>query len=233
LKIEMSKEARQPGNGNGRDRSRVELSAAGRELQRKIRDRSAQIGVLGLESAGLALALQMAGAGFRVTGVDMDGERVDAVNSGAAHLVDGASDPFLSYVTEGRIKATQSLAVLEDCDVVALCITSAPKQAGAPDALFVRAGIEAVRNNLRRGHLVILGNAGYPERAREVVSPILEQSGLQVGKDFFLAAYSGDVDAGAVGPNRKASKVIGGMTQQCAELAMLLFQQGVEKGLKM
>ena len=233
MKSEVLKEASHSGRRNGPDRSRVELSVAGRELQRKLRDRSAQVGILGLGPAGLALALEMADAGFQVTGVDMDGERVNAVNSGAAHLVAGASEPFLSYVTEGKIKATQSLAVLEYCDVVALCMTAAPKQAGMPDALFVRAGIEAVRNNLRRGHLIVLGKAGYPERAREVVAPMLEQSGLLVGRDFFLAACSGNVDAGAVGDSRAPSKVIGGMTRQCVELAMLLFQQGVEKGLKM
>ena len=231
LKNEALNEARR--TGNGPDGLKVELSAAGRELQRKIRDRNAQVGVFGLGSAGLALAVEMADAGFKVTGVDLDGERVNAVNSGVAHLVAGASETLLSYVTEGRIKATQSLAVLEYCDIVVLCITAGSKQAGTPDALFVRAGIEALRNNLRRGHLIVLGKAGYPERAREVVSPMLEQSGLRVGRDFFLAACSDNIDAGAVGSSRKVSKVISGMTRQCAELAMLLFQQGIEKGLKM
>ena len=202
---------------------------SGKELAKKIHDRTARVGVIGLGYVGLPLGVEMAKQGFHVTGIDIDRQKVDSVNAGISHVLDVSNETLLSLVAQGNIKATQSLASVENLDTVSVCVPTPLRKTKEPDLSYVIAAAEAIRNHLQQGQLVVFESTTYPGTTREVVLPILEKTGLRVGSDFFLAFSPERVDPGnAKYTTRNIPKVIGGMTPACVELAAMFYSQFVE-----
>lgn len=200
------------------------MQPPGKDLERKIRHRTARVGVIGLGHLGLPLAVEMAKAGFQVTGIDIDMSRAESVNAGKSDIVDVPTETLESLVLMGRIKATQSLAAVENLDAVSICVPIPLQKDREPDLSYVIVAVEAIHNHLHAGHLIILESTTYPSTTQEVVLPILEKTGLQLGQDFFLA-YSAEQNKNYT--SRNIPKVIVGMTSRCTELATLLYQQFV------
>ena len=154
---------------------------AGQELKRKIHDHSARLGVIGLGYVGLPLAVEMVKAGFQVTGIDIDRRKVESLNAGISYVLDVPSDTLLAAVTEGKLRATQSLAIMQNLDTISICVPTPLRKTKDPDFSYVIAAVEAVRNHLRPGQLIILESTTYPGMTQEVVLPVLEKTGLRVG----------------------------------------------------
>ena len=210
-------------------RNQAESSHMARELKEKIRERSAKVGVVGLGYVGLPLAIEMAHVGFQVTGIDLVKEKVDAVNSGVSYVLDVASEALQSVVSANKMRATQALAAVEALDTLNICVPTPLRKNKDPDLSYVIAAVEAIRIHIRPGQLIILESTTYPGTTREVVLPILEESGLKVGQDFFLAYSPERVDpANSTYTTRNIPKVVGGITPQCTEIASLLYGQFVE-----
>ncbi len=200
------------------------------ELARRIQDRTAKLGVIGLGYVGLSLATEMAKNAFEVTGIDIDGRKVSSVNSGVSYLLDVPADTLRQLVTSKQLKATQSLAAVQNLDTISICVPTPLRKTKEPDLSFVIAAAEAVRNHLQRGQLIVVESTTYPGTTRELVLPILEKSGLRVGSDFFLAFSPERVDPGNTAfTSRTIPKVIGGVTPVCRDLAALLYGQFVDK----
>ena len=212
-----------------RESTAPQRSPYGRELKKKIRDRSAKVGVVGLGYVGLPLAMEMAREGYQVTGIDLMREKVEAVNSGISYVLDVPSETLLSFVSTNRMRATQSLAAVEKLDTLNICVPTPLRKNKDPDLSYVVAAVEAIRNHIRPGQLIILESTTYPGTTREIVLPILEESGLRVGRDFFLAYSPERVDPGNQEyVTRNIPKVVGGVTPRCTEIAVLLYQQFIQ-----
>ncbi len=208
----------------------IELTQLEKDLARKIGDRSARVGVVGLGYVGLPLAVVMANAGFQVTGMDIDRGKVESVNAGISFVPDVPSETLLRLVAEEKIKATQSLAAVENLDAISICVPTPLRKSKEPDLSYVIAAIEAVHNHLRKGQLIILESTTYPGTTEELVLPTLEKTGLKVGEDFFLAYSPERVDPGNRTYNTpNIPKVMGGVTPRCTRLATLLYQLFIEK----
>jgi UDP-N-acetyl-D-glucosamine dehydrogenase len=199
-------------------------------LERKILDRSAAVGVIGLGYAGLPLAVEMARQGYRVTGIDIDGRRVDSVNSGISYIPDVIEKDLFEMVTQGRLRATQSFSAAKSLDAISVCVPTPLRKTKDPDLSYVVASAEAIRAHLGPGKLIVLESTTYPGTTREVVLPILEKSGLMVGEDFFLAYSPERFDPGNPEyTTRNIPKVVGGITPQCTALATLFYRQFIEQ----
>ena len=210
--------------------TKTAVKPIGGELERQIRDRSAQLGVIGLGYVGLPLAVEMAQQGFRVTGIDIDGIKVESVNAGISYVSGLPNESLLTAIDNGTIRATQSFAALECLDTISICVPTPLRKSRDPDLSYIIAAAEAVRNHLTPGKLVVLESTTFPGTTREVVLPILEKSGLKVGIDFFLAYSPERIDPGNKAfTTRNIPKVIGGITLRCTEMATLLYQQLVER----
>jgi UDP-N-acetyl-D-glucosamine dehydrogenase len=202
----------------------------GRELHDKIRQRTAHTGVLGLGYVGLPLALEMAQAGFEVTGIDLVKEKVDSINAGVSYIPDVGSEILQRAVSANKMRATQSLAIAEKLDTLNICVPTPLRKNKDPDLSYVVAAVEAIRNHIRPGQLIILESTTYPGTTREMVLPILEDSGLKVGRDFFLAYSPERVDPGNQRyTTHNIPKVIGGITPRCTKMAALFYEQFVEQ----
>jgi UDP-N-acetyl-D-glucosamine dehydrogenase len=201
-----------------------------RALEKGIRNRSAKLGVIGLGYVGLSLAIEMAEKGFRVTGIDIDGGTVEAVNAGLSHVVEVPNESLFAMVANGALRATQSFTAVESLDTISICVPTPLRKTKDPDLSYIMAAVEAVHNHLRPGKLIVLESTTYPGTTREIVLPTLEKSGLKVGRDFFLAYSPERMDPGNKAfATHNIPKVIGGITPRCTELAALLYRQFVER----
>ena len=208
----------------------MRMGKAKNELENKIRNRSAKLGVIGLGYVGLPLVVEMAQSGFSVTGIDIDGSKVESVNAGISYVLDVRDESLRPGILNGTIRATQSLAAVESLDTISICVPTPLRKTKDPDLSYIIAAGEAVRNHLTPGKLIVLESTTYPGTTREVVLPILEKSGLKVGRDFFLAYSPERVDPGNKAfTTHNIPKVIGGITPRCTEIATLLYQQFVER----
>lgn len=208
----------------------LDQAESARQLAKKIHERTARLGVIGLGYIGLTLAVEMAKEGFQVTGIDIDRHKVDSINDGVSYLLDVPSETLHSLVGKKKIKATQSMAALENLDAVSICVPTPLKKTKEPDLSYVIAAAEAVRDHLRRGQLIVLESTTYPGTIRELVLPILEKTGLKVGKDFFLAFSPERIDPGNLTyTTRTIPKVVSGMTPLCGELVALLYGRFIDQ----
>lgn len=200
------------------------------DLERKIRGKEARVGVIGLGYVGLPLVMGFAGSGFEVVGFDVDGKKVESLNSGQSYIGHIPSDQIAQLVQGGRFKATADFDLLGDVDCIIVCVPTPLTEAKEPDLSYIEGTAQSISSRLRGGQLVVLESTTYPGTTEEVVLPILEQSGLKVGTDFFLAYSPEREDPGSKRySTRNIPKVVGGLTKSCTELADALYSSFVEK----
>jgi len=195
------------------------------ELGARIDAREARIGVIGLGYVGLPLAVEFARIGFPVTGFDLDASKVESVQNGVSYIEDVPSKELARLRGEGRIEAHSDLGKLSGCDVINVCVPTPLTKARDPDVSHLAKALEEIRRRIRSGQLVILGSTTYPGTTHELLMPMLESTGLQVGVDFSLAFAPERIDPGNREFGlREIPKVVGGETPLCAELAAKTFR---------
>jgi UDP-N-acetyl-D-glucosamine dehydrogenase len=194
------------------------------DLKAKIDAREARIGVIGLGYVGLPLALEFAKAGFRVTGFDLDGEKIRMLSGGASYIEDVAASDLSEAVQTGRFAATSAFTALAQMDVINVCVPTPLTKTKDPDVSFMLRAVEEIGKRLRSGQLVILGSTTYPGTTKELYVPHLEASGLKCGVDFGVAFAPERIDpANKKFKVREVPKVVGGETPLAGELACQVF----------
>ncbi len=194
------------------------------ELEDRIKSRQARFGVIGLGYVGLPLALTLSEAGFDVTGIDIDTNRVDAIIGGRSYITDVSDRELQKATLEKRFRATTNVSEIRNLDAVSICVPTPLRKTKDPDMSYVVSAADAIAKELRPAQLVILESTTYPGTTEELVLPALEARGLKVGEEFFLAYSPERVDPGNANFSTKdIPKVIGGVTPQCAHLAALLY----------
>jgi UDP-N-acetyl-D-glucosamine dehydrogenase len=196
-------------------------------LKRKIEAKSACLGVIGLGYVGLPLAVEFARAGFRVIGFDVDASKVAELARGRSYVGD-VPDRELRAVRD-RLVATTDFGHLAAVDSVNICVPTPLRKTRDPDVSYIVAAVEEIKKRLHRDQLVILESTTYPGTTDELILPMLEATGLVVGKDFFLAFSPERVDPGNPRfQTRNIPKVVGGVTPKCTELAKALYSQTLD-----
>jgi len=198
-------------------------------LFEKIKNKDALIGVIGLGYVGLPLAVEKAKAGFNVLGFDIQEKKVKMVNEGKNYIGDVVDRELADLVKIGRLKATIDFDELTKCDVVSICVPTPLNKFKQPDLTFVVNTTKEISKRLHRDMLIILESTTYPGTTEEVVLPILEETGLKVGEDFYLAFSPERVDPGnLIYKTKNTPKVVGGVTKQCTEHAKALYESILE-----
>src|SRR5206468_2577204 len=198
-----------------------------------IRDHAARIAVVGQGYVGLPLAIEFARAGFTVAGLDTDPERVAALAEHRSYVGDVASDEIGRLAAEGRYRATSDFSVLEESDVVVICVPTPLRKSKDPDISLVVVAAEQVAARFRPVQLVVLESTTYPGTTEELLLPLFEARGARVGESLFLAFSPERIDPGNRRfPIREIPKVVGGITGLCREMAALLYGQIVHRVIK-
>ncbi len=199
------------------------------ELLLKLKNKTAKLGVVGLGYVGLPLAVEKAKVGYEVIGFDVQDQKVEMVNEGHNYIGDIVDSDLLRLVCEGKLKATTDFSFVKDVDTVCIAVPTPLDLYKQPDLSYVVESTRSVAKYLHRGMLVVLESTTYPGTTQEVLKPILEESGLKCGVDFFLAFSPERIDPGNKEFNTKNTpKVVGGCTPNCTEVAGMLYRSVLE-----
>jgi UDP-N-acetyl-D-glucosamine dehydrogenase len=202
--------------------------SVGMLLKAAIQQKTAKIGVIGLGYVGLPLIRTFIAAGFQTLGFDVDAEKVKSLQAGRSYIEHIPSEWINRYVSEGKFTPTADMNRLVEADTLLICVPTPLNQSRDPDLIYVEATAREIAAHLRPGQLVVLESTTYPGTTRDVVLPILEQSGLSLGKDFFLAYSPEREDPG--NPDFTAGnipKVVGGSDPRSRDLAVELYRQAM------
>ena len=193
-------------------------------LQNKIKNKSAEIAVVGLGYVGLPLAVEFADAGFDVTGIDVSNEKVNKVNKGQNYIDDVDAKLLKSLVKSGKLKATSDYSVLKKIDCVSICVPTPLGKTGDPDISYMLAARDAILPHIKPPLLFVLESTTYTGSTNELVVPMMEEKGFKVGEDVFIAFSPERVDPGnPVYQTHNTPKVVGGVTKACTEIAAELY----------
>jgi UDP-N-acetyl-D-glucosamine dehydrogenase len=202
-------------------------------LRERIESHAARVAVMGQGYVGLPLAIEFAKVGFHVTGIDLDVDKVAALNCGESHIPDVPSAVVRELVSAGRYHAATEMNVLGDCDAIIICVPTPLRKAKDPDISFVLSAATEVKKRLRSGQLIVLESTTYPGTTEEVLLPMFAEGGLKVGRDFFLAFSPERIDPGNEQFKVKdIPKVVGGISQECTRMTASLYSQIVSRVLE-
>jgi UDP-N-acetyl-D-glucosamine dehydrogenase len=198
-------------------------------LEERIKSHRARVGIVGLGYVGLPLAVEFARAGFEVTGIDVQQEKVDRLNAGDSYIQDVATETLAPLVKAGKLKATTDFSAIEEIDTVNICVPTPLRKTKDPDMSYIDSACRAIARHSHPGMLVILESTTYPGTTSELVLPMLERPDMRVGKELFLCFSPERVDPGNERfQTKNIPKVVGGITDACTRLAALFYQQAVD-----
>lgn len=186
------------------------------------------VAILGLGYVGLPLAHEAARAGLRVLGFDISSGVVDGLNAGHSHI-DDLSDAEIAEMLEAGFRATTDESELSAADAVVVCVPTPLGDDGAPDLAAVTGATQTVARQLHPGQVVVLESTTWPGTTEEIVQPLLEAGGLQVGTDFHLAFSPERIDPG--NPTygvKNTPKVVGGVTPECTDRAAAFYRRFID-----
>lgn len=194
-------------------------------LLKKIAERKVIVGIVGLGYVGLPLAVEKAKAGFRTIGFDVQKEKVDMVNAGHNYIGDVVDSDLALLVKEKQLSATTDFSFIGTVDFVAICVPTPLDAHQQPDISYVESSARSVAKYLHKGMMVVLESTTYPGTTEDLVKPILEESGLKCGEDFFLGFSPERVDPGNVlYKTKNTPKVVGGLGKDAQDVICAMYE---------
>ena len=157
------------------------------DLHRKIENKEAVIGVVGLGYVGLPLLIEFVSSGFQCIGFDIDSRKIETLKKKKSYIRHIPSGRISALVESGRFNATADFSRIPDVDCIVVAVPTPLDKHQQPDLSFIVNTSESVSKHLRKDQLVVLESSTWPGTTEEVMKPILETSGLVCGRDFWVA----------------------------------------------
>ena len=199
-------------------------------LNTKLQTREAVAAVIGLGYVGLPLAMEIAAAGFKVFGIDLDRNKISSLKQGKSYILDVPEKAVAEAIQSGQFTPTDDFSVLANVDTVSICVPTPLSKSRDPDISFILSATDEIRKYLHQSQLIILESTTYPGTTDELIVPELESTGLKVGSDFFVAFSPERIDPGNASFNtHNTPKIVGGITTECTESARLFYSQFIER----
>ena len=200
-----------------------------KQLESKITERTALIGIVGLGYVGLPLSLRFAGCGFRVLGFDIDPAKTERLNAGQSYIDHIASERVAQAQGQG-FEATTDFSRAADCDAIIICVPTPLNRQLEPDLSFVTGTLDALAPHCRAGQVISLESTTYPGTTREEVVPRLEGVGLTVGEDVFVVYSPEREDPGNANfTTHTIPKLVGGITPACLDAGVALYAGVIDR----
>lgn len=197
-------------------------------LIKKLQDRKAKAGVIGLGYVGLPLSMVLCEAGFDVTGFDISEQKVKLLNSGKSDIDDIPDKAVKDTISKKQFRATTNPKLLRQMDTISICVPTPLSKTKDPDVSYILAAMDWVKANIKKGALVVLESTTYPGTTEDLILPLLQRKGFEVGRDFFLAFSPERVDPGnAVYTTQNTPRVVGGITPDCTLVAKTFYEQSI------
>ena len=200
-----------------------------KDIQSKIYDKTAKIGIIGLGYVGLPLAVEFANNGFKVIGIDVDKGKVNQINNGENYIGDVSDEKLKQLVTSSKLSATTDFSVLGEIDAAIICVPTPLNKLKDPDVSYILNVLKQLAKYVHKNMFISLESTTYPGTTRELILPALEKMNLKVGKDFYLCFSPERVDPGNEKYQIKNTpKVIGGITEKCTEIGKILYESIID-----
>ncbi len=196
------------------------------QLLKRIEQREARVGIVGLGYVGLPLLIEFAKANFQVAGFDIDTAKTDALDAGETYIRHINTDHIRSAITNNnKAFVTTDFTRLSECDALLICVPTPLTNHRDPDLSYIEETARNMAPHLRKGQLIVLESTTYPGTTEDVLIPILEEgSGLSAGEDLYIA-YSPERED----PNNTdfststIPKVVGAFTPDALEIAQAFY----------
>lgn len=190
---------------------------------------SCAVAVIGLGYVGLPLAVEFAKAGHTVLGLDVDARKVDDINASRSYISDVPTADIARLRREERLSASTDFSRLAEAEAIIIAVPTPLRKTKDPDVSYIVAAAEEIARHIRKGQTIVLESTTYPGTTDELLLPMFEAAGLRVGEDFYLAFSPERVDPGNPSfGTHNIPKVVGGVTKQCTQKAVALYQTAVE-----
>jgi UDP-N-acetyl-D-glucosamine dehydrogenase len=204
-------------------------SALAERLLASVKARKARVAVVGLGYVGLPLAETFAWGGFPVLGFDIDEQKIRRLQRGESYIGHIDSERVAELNASGRFEPTDDPSLFVEADAIVICVPTPLGEGREPDLSYIESTGRTIMPHLRQGQLVVLESSTYPGTTEEVLQPLLEESGLAAGKDFFLAYSPEREDPGNRDfATRNIPKVVGGLDEPSKRLAVALYEPIVD-----
>ncbi len=194
-------------------------------LRDRILNREAKITVMGLGYVGLPLVVEFAKAGFYAYGYEVDNSKVERLKAGRSYILDVSDDDIVSTVSKGKFHPTVDAEVIKDSDVVVICVPTPLRKTRDPDLSFIISAVQTLLPYVHRDMLIVLESTTYPGTTEELLAREIENKGLSIGKDIYVAFSPERVDpANKAYKTSDIPKVVGGVTDVCGIVAEELYK---------
>ena len=200
------------------------------KLQNKIKDKTAKIGVVGLGYVGLPLAIEFVQAGYNVTGIDIDENKINLINRGENYIKDVNNNLLKKAIQGNKLSATTDFSIVQNLDSISICVPTPLNKQKDPDISFIISVMEKIKNYIHSDMIIILESTTYPGSTKELILPYVKNNKFEIGKNFFLCFSPERIDPGNKDFNTSNTpKVIGGITEKCTEIGASIYEEIVNK----
>jgi UDP-N-acetyl-D-glucosamine dehydrogenase len=207
----------------------VKKNALAERLADRLARRTARVAVVGLGYVGLPLAETFAWGGYPVIGFDIDSEKIARLRRGESYIGHICPERVAELNGSGRFEPTDDPGRFVEADAIVICVPTPLGEAREPDLSYIESTGRMLMPHLRQGQLVVLESSTFPGTTEEVLQPLLEESGLRAGQDFFLAYSPEREDPGNRDfATRNIPKVVGGLDAASRSLAVSLYEPIVD-----
>ncbi len=199
-------------------------------LIEKIDTRSAKVGIIGLGYVGLPLAMEFVKAGYKVTGIDIDENKINSINNGENYINDVHDKNLKNAVKKGLLKGTNDFSVVKNFDTISICVPTPLNKEKNPDISYIVSVMDKIKGYLHPNMIVILESTTYPGSTRELILPYIENDNLRLGKNIYLCFSPERIDPGnKIYNTSNTPKIIGGLTPKCSDTGKKLYSTIIDK----
>lgn len=200
------------------------------QLVEKIQKKTASIGVIGLGYVGLPLALAFSSSSYQVVGFDIDEEKVQCIKNGKSYIKHIKDEQIKLFVDDGFFNTTTDFSLIEQVDVIILCLPTPLNKYKEPDLSFITRTMDKILPYLKKGQVLSLESTTYPGTTDEELKTRVESKGFKTGEDFFIVYSPEREDPGnPYFTTRNIPKIVGGTTPNCLEVGIALYEGIIEK----
>ena len=194
------------------------------KLNKKIKNKSAKIGVIGLGYVGLPLAIEFVQAGFEVVGIDIDEIKINSIKNKKNYINDVDDNILKKAVIDKKLIATSDFSIVKELDSISICVPTPLNKQKDPDISFIISVMDKITNYIHEDMVIILESTTYPGSTKELILPYVERNGFNLGKNIFLCFSPERIDPGNEKFNTSNTpKIIGGITKMCSDIGKNLY----------
>ena len=208
------------------------------DFLKKINDKTAVVGIIGMGYVGLPLAIEFANKNFYTIGFDIDENKIPLLNSGKSYIKHIPEEKIKKVVDAKKFEATSDFSRLTETDAIIICVPTPLNEHREPDMTYIENSGKVIARYLRKGQFIALESSTYPGTTEEILLPLFENVNTEnpgkgefvVGKDFYLAFSPEREDPNNANFSTSTiPKVVGGVTPDCLEIALAIYNQVIVK----